>query len=401
MTLGSLFLRFLRFGLLAWGGPAAQIAMIRRDLVERERWIDGPRFNRVLAVYQALPGPEAAELCCYFGMVKRGRIGSVVAGLGFVLPGLVLMLAASWLYVRYGLTAPLVVAAFAGVQPAVAALIAHAAVHLARKVLTARWLIACAATAAIGPALGVNFWIGLIGAALAGALRTHSRTASWTLIAATATVSISLGIQARATITEPPLPRQSNQAAPATRSTRTTNPTQLFLATGLKAGLLTFGGAYTAIPVVQHSAVYSNPPTGAPSGWMTHDQFLDALAVGGVLPAPLVIFCTFVGFIGAGWTGALLMTLGVFAPAFSFTLIGHRAIERLVDDARWHAALDAVAAAVVGLLCVAAVETAVQTIAAPWQAAVFLGAWAALATLKRRWMVPAVIAAAAAAGTLV
>src|SRR5262245_49287946 len=81
-TYGRLFLRFLRFGLLAWGGPVAQIAMIRRELVEEERWISAARFNRALAVYQVLPGPEAHELCVYFGMLARGRIGGLLAGLG-------------------------------------------------------------------------------------------------------------------------------------------------------------------------------------------------------------------------------------------------------------------------------------------------------------------------------
>ncbi len=86
-TYGRLFRRFLGFGLLAWGGPVAQIAMLRRELVDREHWISSERFNRTLAVYQALPGPEAHELCVYFGYLARGRIGGILAGLGFMLPG--------------------------------------------------------------------------------------------------------------------------------------------------------------------------------------------------------------------------------------------------------------------------------------------------------------------------
>ena len=105
-SLAGVFLRFLKFGLLAWGGPVAQIAMIKKELVEEERWIDGERFNRALAVYQALPGPEAHELCVYFGMLARGRIGAVLAGLGFMLPGFALMMALSWIYVKYGLQSP-------------------------------------------------------------------------------------------------------------------------------------------------------------------------------------------------------------------------------------------------------------------------------------------------------
>src|SRR5688500_6244873 len=97
--LALLFLRFLRFGALAWGGPVAQIAMIRQELVDEEHWVDNAHFNRVLAVYQVLPGPEAHELCVYFGMRSGGRWGAVLAGLGFMLPGFVLMLLLSWAYV--------------------------------------------------------------------------------------------------------------------------------------------------------------------------------------------------------------------------------------------------------------------------------------------------------------
>src|SRR5688572_24886684 len=121
--LGALFLRFLRFGLLAWGGPVAQIAMLQRELVEEEKWISPERFNRAYAVYQMLPGPEAHELCVYFGTLARGRLGGLLAGLGFMLPGLVLMLAVSWAYVRFGIDSPAFAAVFAGVQVAVLALI--------------------------------------------------------------------------------------------------------------------------------------------------------------------------------------------------------------------------------------------------------------------------------------
>src|SRR5215218_2058439 len=124
---GQLFLRFLRFGFLAWGGPVAQIAMIRKELVDEEHWISNERFNRTLTVYQILPGPEAHELCVYFGMRSRGRVGGLLAGLGFMLPGFVLMFLLSWVYVRYGLqTTGTVAAIFAMVQAAVAALIVRA-----------------------------------------------------------------------------------------------------------------------------------------------------------------------------------------------------------------------------------------------------------------------------------
>src|SRR5215211_1865440 len=119
---GKLFVRFLHFGSLAWGGPVAQIAMIRKELVDEEHWISNERFNRTLAIYQILPGPEAHELCVYFGMRSRGRLGGFLAGLGFMFPGFVLMFLLSWFYLTYGINLPLFQAVFLGFQAAVVAL---------------------------------------------------------------------------------------------------------------------------------------------------------------------------------------------------------------------------------------------------------------------------------------
>lgn len=395
-SIAGLFLRFLKFGMLAWGGPVAQIAMIRRELVEREKWIDGARFNRVLAVYQALPGPEAAELCCYFGMVRRGRVGAVVAFLGFILPGLVLMLAASWLYVRFGMRSAWIIAAFAGAQPAVAAMMVNAAVHLGRKTLQERWLWGCAALCAAGQVCGVPFWLPLIVCSLAGFARARRVSLAWIVLGVCLAGVIGWGAW-RASEGEMTLqqivrpdfePRGADVGADFV-------PQYLFV--GLKAGLLTFGGAYTAVPVVRESAVYSGAMPWE-TGWMSHAEFLDGLAIGGVLPAPLVIFCTFVGFIGGGWLGAGLMTLGVFAPAASFTLIGHGLFERIVDDKRWHAALDGVAAGVIGVLAVVAVQTAASAAREPWQTVIFICGWMLLVRFKRPWTMPLVLALAAAVG---
>lgn len=135
-----IFLRFLRFGLLAWGGPVAQIAMIRQELVDEQKWIPNARFNRVLAVYQALPGPEAHEMCVYFGMLSRGRLGGFLGGLGFMLPGFLLMFALSWFYLKYGLNSPLFAAFFFGCQAAVGALILRAVHRIGGHALVDRSL---------------------------------------------------------------------------------------------------------------------------------------------------------------------------------------------------------------------------------------------------------------------
>src|SRR5688572_19765422 len=161
--LGKLFLRFLKFGFLAWGGPVAQIAMIRQEIVSEEKWVSPQHFNRVLALYQVLPGPEATELAVYFGMLARGRIGGLLAGLGFVLPGFFLMFLLTWLYVHFGLERTGTFAiVFAAIQAAVAALIVRAVHRIGGHVLEDRWLWAIAGIAMLAQLAGVHFAITLI-----------------------------------------------------------------------------------------------------------------------------------------------------------------------------------------------------------------------------------------------
>jgi chromate transport protein ChrA len=114
---------FYNFGLFAWGGPVAQIALIKEQIVVKEKWITLARFQRVFAVYQILPGPEAAELCMFFGCLSAGRIGGIVAGLGFILPGFILMLVASYLYTLAGLENRYFNASFRALQPIVSAMV--------------------------------------------------------------------------------------------------------------------------------------------------------------------------------------------------------------------------------------------------------------------------------------
>src|SRR3954465_15694386 len=121
LSLAQLFAKFLRFGCLAFGGPVAQIALIRQTLVDEEKWISSARFNRLLAIMQVLPGPEAHELCVHMGLMARGRIGGLLAGLGFMLPGFVLMLACAWAYGAYIAGRPELTPVLLGVQVAVLA----------------------------------------------------------------------------------------------------------------------------------------------------------------------------------------------------------------------------------------------------------------------------------------
>ena len=169
----------------------------------------------------------------------------------------------------------------------------------------------------------------------------------------------------------------------------------LFLS-GLKAGLLTFGGAYTAIPFVRQDAVGR--------GWVSDGQFLDSLALSGIIPAPLIIFATFVGYLAGGLAGALAITAGIFLPAFSFGLLFYDRLERVIEDERLHHLLEGVAAGVVGLIAVTAVQlgwSVAQTVSsAALGAAIFAASLALLYLWKSKLNVLAVVAGSAVLGVL-
>lgn len=332
----KLFLRFLRFGSLAWGGPVAQIAMIRQELVDEEHWVSSERFNRVLAVYQVLPGPEAHELCVYFGLLSRGRLGGLLAGLGFMLPGLVLMLLLSWFYVTYGINSVLFAGAFYGMQAVVGALIVRAVHRIGGHALHDRWLWGIATLAFAAQLVGINFALTLV---IAGSIYVMVKR-GLTTVAGGLWLAGWIGV----VVAGLSLLSTSASLINAAPITATTAPSTLALfGSGLRSGLLTFGGAYTVIPYLQNDAVIVG-------GWMTNAQFLDGLALSGILPAPLVIFGTFVGYLGGSLSGGLALTAGIFLPAFAFTLAGHNLMERLIANTALHSFLDGITAGVVGLI---------------------------------------------------
>jgi chromate transporter len=325
---GSIFRRFLKFGLLAWGGPAAQIAMIHRECVVEEKWVSEETFKKTLAVYQVLPGPEAHELCVYFGRTRGGKLGGFMAGLGFMLPGFVLMLAMSVLYVEADLAGNLD-DLFYGLQAAVGAIVARALVRLSRNFVTDLPLALIAVAAfALTLLASASFLPVLLGAGLAYELWMNG--ASWTRRTS------SIGVAPLALV------------AAAGGAVTVSLTGDIFLE-GLKAGLVTFGGAFTVIPFLQQASVDAH-------GWLTQDQFVDGLALSGVLPAPLIIFSTFVGYVAGGLAGALAMTLGIFLPAFVFPIFFHRGLVALAENPRVRPFLLGVAAAVIGLIAAVTVD---------------------------------------------
>jgi chromate transporter len=351
--LRGIFVRFLKFGLLAWGGPAAQIAMIKRECVDEEHWISEESFKKLLAVYQVLPGPEAHELCVYFGRLRGGKLGGFLAGLGFMLPGFVLMLGLSILYVEANLATHLD-QLFYGLTAAVGALVARALVRLGGSFITDLPLALIAVAGfALTLFVDASFLLVLLGAGLAYELwkngsrwmrRANSLVASPAALVLVLAGTITLSLTA-----------------------------QIFFE-GLKAGLLTFGGAYTVIPFLHDSAVSGHH-------WLTNQQFVDGLAMSGVLPAPLIIFSTFVGYLAGGLSGGLVITVGIFLPAFVFPIFLHRYLVAVAENERLRPFLLGVAAGVVGLIAAVTVEILKTSVVDVYTALLAIGAFLAL----NRW----------------
>lgn len=383
-SLPALFAKFLRFGCLAFGGPVAQIAMIREQLIDKERWIESARFNRLLAVMQVLPGPEAHELCVHMGMIARGRIGGLLAGLGFMLPGFLLMLACAYLYTLFVADRPDLAGVLLGVQVAVLAVIARSVEKIGRHILSGWLLAGLALIALVATLAGVAFWVPLVAGAFA-----YGRTAERPAAALALALVIVLGAALVLPVEQGPLLPVGAGAAEAAV------PLALFVA-GLKGGLLTFGGAYTSIPYVRADTVGR--------GWLSDGAFLDGVAVANLLPAPLVIFATFAGFVAGGLPGALAITAGMFLPAFAFSMIFFEKLEAVVENERLHRTLDGVAAAAVGIIAATLVQLAMAAagrvenplLALPILGLAGLAAW----RLKGAWLAPAVLAFGAGAGAL-
>lgn len=381
LSLAALFLKFLGFGALAFGGPVAQIAMLRQTLVEEEGWIDKARFNRLLAVLQILPGPEAHELCVHLGMVARGRIGGLLAGLGFMLPGFVLMLGAAWAYETWIAGNGVWTGAMIGVQVAVLGIILRSVVRIGQHIVEGPLLAAIALAALVATLLQVPFWIVLV----AGGIAYLAPDKPARGIALLILILTAGGIGAYF-IGAGHLPVGAAAGAPATIL-------MLFVA-GLKGGLLTFGGAYTAIPYVRADTVGR--------GWLSDGAFLDGVALANILPAPLVIFATFAGYLAGGLPGAVAITMGMFLPAFAFSLLFFERLEAVVEHPALHHLLAGVAAAVVGIIAATFIDlgraTAMRVTDPIGAAVLFAVALVAAWRIKGKWVTPMLIVLGAAYG---
>ncbi|MEZ0476241.1 chromate efflux transporter [Luteimonas sp. B3_2_R+30] len=421
---------WLKIGLVSFGGPAGQIALMHRLIVEEKRWVSEARFLHALNYCMLLPGPEAQQLATYIGWLLHRTRGGLAAGILFVLPGFVLMLGIAGVYVLYG-DVGVIRGLLFGMQAATLAIVVEAVLRIGRKALKHRllWGIAALSFLAIF-AFGVPFPLVILGAALAGVAGAWLRPA------------VFLPAQPGGA-DEAMLPQQAHPSAGWTLRVLLSGaalwglPLLLLLATlGVghvfadealffsKMALVTFGGAYAVLAYMTQQAVERY-------GWIGPTEMVQGLALAETTPGPLILVITFVGFLGAygdpgalhpllaGVLGASLSTWVTFVPCFLWIFLGAPYIERLRNRRLLSAALTGITAAVVGVIVNLSLWFAVHVLFAEvgrWQgwglclpfpvvssldvAALALGAFAMLAMLRFRVSLLKTLAACALLGLL-
>lgn len=341
VSLSELTRTFAKIGCLSFGGPAAQIALMHRVILDEKRWVSEPDYLRALSFCMLLPGPEAMQLATWIGWRLHGMTGGLIAGGLFVLPGALVVLTLSLIYAAFG-QVPVVAALFTGVQAAVIAIVVEALIRVSKRALRSReaYLIAIAAFLGLF-ALKLPFPVIILAAGLWGFLRTPGGAAD--APAPPAALARSL----KATLTWGAvwlLPLAALILAAPQRLAEI----GIFFS---KLAVLTFGGAYAVLAWMAQEVVETK-------GWLTLQQMIDGLGLAETTPGPLILVNEFVGFMAAhqvgGWqmglAGAAIAVWMTFIPSFLFIFAGAPFIERLTHMPRLSGALAAITAAVVGVI---------------------------------------------------
>jgi chromate transporter len=285
---------FLKLGVIGFGGPAAHVALMRRELVERRRWLDEDRFLELFGAASLIPGPSSTELGMMLGYERAGWPGLLVAGTCFIVPAMLLVLAIAWAYVRYG-SLPQTDWILYGIGPVIIAVILDAFWQLGRRALTSIPLAAVAVTVMVLYLLGVDVVVLLFGAAILVMLGRNI---------------VRMRAEPQGVI--PILPLLAAAEAPL-RS--------VFLEF-LKLGAVVYGSGYVLLAFLRSDLVEH-------LHWIGESRLIDAVAVGQVTPGPVFTTATFIGYLVAGLPGALVATAGIFLPAFALSAIVFPLLPRL------------------------------------------------------------------------
>ncbi len=382
-TLAQALRVWLKVAALSFGGPAGQIAVMHRILVEEKRWISESRFLHALNYCMLLPGPEAQQLATYIGWLMHRTLGGVMAGGLFVLPGLIAIMALSYVYAGYG-NVPLVVALFFGLKAAVLAIVLEAVFRIGKRALKNRVMISLAAAAFVGIFFfNVPFPLIIFGAALIGFVGAWSGTSAFLGSAGhgggkeTGDTGSVLGEElpdhARPTVARALLASSvwlTLWLVPVIVLLVTLGSADVFSVIAVffsKMAVVTFGGAYAVLAYVAQQAVDNY-------GWLKPGEMLDGLGMAETTPGPLIMVLQFVGFMAAfrdpgtlppmlaGTLGGLLATWVTFTPCFLWIFLGAPFIEVLRGNKALNGALSAITAAVVGVILNLAVWFAIHSV---------------------------------------
>ncbi len=351
---------FLKIGCVAFGGPAAHLALLESEFVSRRRWIGRQRFLDLMGATNLIPGPNSTEMTMHLGYERAGWLGLAAAGVGFVLPAASITALLAWLYAGFG-ELPSAEAYLSGLRPAVLVLILGAVWKLGRKAVANVRLGIVAAGVALAVLAGLaEIPALLLGGLLGGLLLLLPR--AWSGVAGTL-AALCLPSAAGAASGEAPRLADLGWAF-------------------FKVGCALYGSGYVLVAFLDGALVDD-------FGWVTQQQLLDAIAVGQFTPGPVLTAATFLGYLVAGWAGAAVATAGIFLPAFGFAGILNPFVSR-IRQARVSAAfLDAINASAIGLMAAVAVSLAPASLSDALAWAIALGAGAALfmARLPAPWVI--------------
>jgi chromate transporter len=338
---------FLKLGVIAFGGPAAHIAMMEDEVVERRQWISQQHFLDLVGATNLIPGPNSTEMTMHVGYERGGWPGLFVAGMSFIGPAVLLTGFAAWLYVRYG-ALPQMAPFLMGIKPAVIAIILSAILRLSKKSVKGWPALVIGLAVLIASLLGANPVLVLLVGGVLGSF--------WLLHAGA--VQREAG-QPALLFFLPPLNKTAMLSGAAAVAAAEVSLWRLGLFF-LKIGAVLYGSGYVLIAFLEQELVNQ-------LGWLTPDQLLDAIAIGQFTPGPVLSTATFIGYLIAGTPGAILATAGIFLPSFIFVLILNPIIPRLRQMAWTAAFLDAINVAAVALMIAVTIELGRQTLIS-WQA---------------------------------
>ena len=384
VSLREAFWTWARVAALSFGGPAGQIAVMHRILVDEKKWISDSRFLHALNYCMLLPGPEAQQLATYVGWLMHRTLGGIVAGGLFIVPGVVSIMALSYIYAAYG-NVPVIVALFFGLKAAVLAIVVEALVRIGKRALKTRTMLAIAAAAFVGIFFfDIPFPIIVFGAAILGWIGAAANLPGFQVEAGHAANKKDQGVVDSLLGDELPAHARPSIArslavsaiwlllwlVPVTMLVFTLGRGHVFTEIAVffsKMAVVTFGGAYAVLAYVAQQAVDNYH-------WLKPGEMLDGLGMAETTPGPLIMVLQFVGFMAAfrdpsglspmlaGTLGGLLATWVTFTPCFLWIFLGAPFIEKLRGNARLNAALSALTAAVVGVVLNLAIWFAIHSI---------------------------------------